>query len=170
MPDLLRALREFDGKTTSVLLDIRARFGAGDGFLADLATLIACPDGAVSDGATWLIKNSAENGVVPGGSARAAIIARLDGVTRWQAALHLCQTVEFLDLTSDEARRFATWAAEFLDHERPFLRAWSMAAFQHAAQRAPDLADPAEAALRRAEGDASASVRARARKMRALKS
>lgn len=167
MTELLEALQAFDGKATSMLSEARTRFGDRTDFLGELAALIASQEGSVADGATWLIKNCAENGAVPGPAETAAIVARLDAVPTWQAALHLCQTAAFFTFTPDQARRFAEWAAQFLDHKRPFLRAWSMDALQHAAKHAPDLAPRAETALIRAENDGSASVRARARKIRA---
>ena len=167
MSELLKALLAFDGKATSSLLEARSRFGTNADFLGQLAALVGSQEGSVSDGATWLIKKCAESGVVPGPPEMAAIVARPDAVPTWQAALHLCQTAEFFTFTSDQARRFAEWSAQFLDHERPFVRAWSMNALQHAARQAPDLAPLAETALVRAENDDSASVRARARKVRA---
>ena len=167
MSDLLQALRAFDGKAVSMLSEARMRFGGQPDFLSELVALIGSQEGAVSDGATWLIKNCAESGVVPGPRQVAAIVARLDAVATWPAALHLLQTAEYFAFTPDQARRFAEWATRFQGHERPFLRAWSMSALQHAAKRAPDLAPLAEAALVLAEEDGSASVRARARKIRA---
>ena len=167
MSELLQALRAFDGKAISILSEARARFGRRADFLGELAALVGSQEGSVSDGATWLIKNCAESGVVPGPPEVAAIVARLDAVTTWGAALHLCQTAEFFAFTSDQARRFAEWATQFRDHKRPFLRAWSMNALQHAARCAPDLAPLAQKALAHAEEDGSASVRARARHVRA---
>ena len=167
MSELLEALRAFDGKATTILSEARARFGGSADFMGELAVLIASQEGSVSDGATWLIKNCAESGVGPGPPETAAIVARLDAVPSWQAALHLCQTAEYFAFTPRQARRFAEWAALYLDHERPFLRAWSMNALQHAARQAPDIAPLAETALVLAEKDGSASVRARARKFRA---
>ncbi len=167
MSDLLRALRAFDGKAVSTLSEARKCFGGRADFLGELAALVGSPEGSVSDGATWLIKDCAESGVVPGPPEVAAIVARLDAVSTWPAALHLCQTAEFLAFTPDQARRFAEWATPYRDHDRPFLRAWSMNALQHAARIAPDLASVAEATLVQAEKDSSASVRARARKVRA---
>ena len=151
MSELLKALLAFDGKATSSLLEARSRFGTNADFLGQLAALIGSQEGSVSDGATWLIKKCAESGIVPGPPETAAIVARLDAVPTWQAALHLCQTAEFFTFTSDQARRFAEWSAPFLDHERPFVRAWSMNALQHAARQAPDLAPLAETALVRAD-------------------
>lgn len=167
MSELLQILRAYDGKAVSILSEARARFGGDADFLARLAALIGSEERFVSDGATWLIKNCAENGITPGPPEIATILARLDAVPTWQAALHLCQTAEFFAFTPDQAQRFADWAAQFLDHERPFLRAWSMDALHHAATHVPDLAPLVETALCRAENDGSASVRARARKITA---
>ena len=169
MSELLHALRAYDGKDASQLSEFRARFGGSAGFLGDLATHVGAPEGAVSDGATWLIKDCAEAGMCPGPSETPAILARLDAVTSWQSALHLCQTAAFFAFSTAEARQFADWASRFLDHKRPFLRAWSMNALQEAAAQAPELRPRADAALARAEADASASVRARARKVRAAR-
>lgn len=167
MSDLLQALRAFDGKSTSGLSEVSTRLGGSPGLLADLTGLIVSEEGFVSDGATWLIKKCAESGVVPGPTEIAVIVARLDAVPTWQAKLHLCQAAECFVFTPDQAQRFADWAARFLDHERPLLRAWSMSALQQSAKQAPDLAPRAEAALIAAESDTSASVRARARQVRA---
>lgn len=167
MSDLLQALRAFDGKETSGLSEIRGRLGGSSGFLGDLSAHVGAPEASVSDGATWLIKDCAENGLVPGPLETAAIMERLDAVASWQAALHLCQTAEHFKFSPAEARQFADWASRFLDHKRPFLRAWSMSALQQVAKQAPELAPRAEAALAVAEHDPSASVRARARKVRA---
>ena len=154
MSELLRNLRKFDGKDTSVLSNIGMQFSGDADFLERLVSLVDSQEGFVADGATWLIKNCAESGVVPGPREIAAIVARLDAVPTWQAVLHLCQSAAFFAFTPDQARRFGDWAARFRDHERPFLRAWSMTALQHAARRAPDLAPLARTALSRAEEDA----------------
>lgn len=167
MSELLQALRAFDGKATTLLTEAHARLGGNPGFLAELAELIGSQEGSVSDGATWLIKTCAESGRLPGPSETGIIVSRLDDVSSWQTVLHLCQTAAHLPFTPEQARRFADWVAQFLGHDRPFLRAWSMAALQHAATHAPDLAPQARAALDRAENDRAASVRARARKIRA---
>lgn len=165
--DLLEILRTFDGKAVSILSEARTQFGDNANFLSELAALIGSDEAYVADGATWLIKDCAENGMVIKPKVIAVIIDRLDAVPSWQAALHLCQAADFFVLTPSQARRFGEWAAGFLDHQRPFLRAWSMSALQHTARRTPDLAGLAETALTNAEQDRSASVRARARQVRA---
>ncbi|MEQ9444005.1 MAG: hypothetical protein RJS98_00450 [Rhodospirillaceae bacterium] len=150
-----------------MLSEARAQFGDDKKVLKKLATLVDSQEGSVADGATWLIKDCAESGVVPSPSDVAEIVSRLDAIPTWQAALHLCQCAAFFDFTPDQARQFAGWVEQFRDHERPFLRAWSMDALHHTAKQAPDLAPRAARALSIAEKDKAASVRARARNVRA---
>lgn len=164
MSELEKALKAYDGKAVSILSEVRARLGAADVFLLELSEFISCHEGFVADGATWLIKHSAEDGVEIGPRETAAIIERLSTVRSWQAVLHLCQIAKFLRFSPDQARTFAHWASHYLDHKRPFLRAWSMDAIQHAALSASDLSDLAESALAQATRDTAASVRARSRK------
>jgi len=159
-----QALQAYDGRKISILSEVRARFDGKNKFLPELIALIGSQNSFVSDGATWLIKNCAEDGVEMKLSVVETIIARLDAVTTWQSALHLCQTVKHLHFTPDQARRFAEWATPLLEHQRPFLRAWSMDALQHIAVLATDIAPLAHKALDRATRDQAASVRARARK------
>jgi hypothetical protein len=166
MSGLLQSLRAYDGKAISILSEARAQLGDDGNLLKKLVTFVDSQEGSVAEGATWLIKNCAESGVVPSPSEVAAVVSRLDAVPTWQAALHVCQTAQFLEFTPDQARQFAQWAARFLAHERPFLRAWSMDALQHTAVQASDLAPLAERALSNAEKDKAASVRARARNAR----
>ena len=167
MSELLNALRAYDNKATTILSEANTRLGESADFTKELATFIDSQEAFVANGATWLIKHRAESGIVPKPGEVVAIVSRLDAVNSWQAALHLCQSAELLPFTPDQARQFAEWAVRFLEHERPFLRAWSMSAIQCAAQRAPDLAKLAQDSLAHAEKDEAASVRARARKIRA---
>lgn len=169
MSDLIAALREFDGKAVTILSEARARFSGDPHFMGELVSHIDSPEEHVANGATWLIKDCLDSGVVLGPKQSEALVARLEAVPTWQAALHLCQVAELIALTPNQARCFGEWAARFLDHERPFLRAWSISALQHVAQHAPDLLARAETALAEAEKDTSASVRARMRKIKARK-
>lgn len=170
MSDLLKALRKFDGKAVTILSEARARFGGDPDFMGELVSYIDSQEPYVADGATWLIKDCLESGLVLKPKEVEALVARLETAPSWQAALHLCQVTEFLKMTPKQAGCFGEWAARFLDHERPFVRAWSMSTLQHVAQQAPDMTARAETALAAAERDTSASVRARARKIKARKS
>ena len=165
--ELSELLKRYDGKDVSVLKETVKRFQPGDFDLAFLAPLIVSREAFVSEGATWLLKACAENGQTPNPKVITAIVANLDQVTAWQAALHICQMAALCEFTAGQARRFADWASQYLTHQRPFMRAWSMHALQCVKRYDSSLTQSAEAALRQAELDPSASVRARARRIRA---
>lgn len=163
MTKLEDALEDFDGKATSLLSEIKARFGDGPAFIDDLIRLAESASGHVSAGATWLIKNLLEDGGRLSEAQANALLGRLDGISDWQAQLHVCQSLQYLDVPAELAGACAAWLTPILRSDRPFLRGWSMDALQHLASRAPELEDSAAAALRAAETDPAASVRARAR-------
>lgn len=166
MKALRNALENFDGKAVSMLSEIRAQFGGRKTFVAELAALAGDDDAAVSDGATWLIKNLLEEGVRLTKAQTATLLDRLDDITTWQAQLHVCQSVRHLDVPARQSDAFADWLTPLLRSDRPFLRAWSMDALQRLAAGNAELKARAAAALDAAEQDPKASVRARARRWR----
>lgn len=166
MSALREALKSFDGKAISLLAEARAKFGDRPRFLSELVRLAADDEAQISSGATWLIKDHLDHG--DGLTARQTedLMGSLDAVTSWQAQLHICQSVRRLEMPPHLARACADWLTPLLCSDRPFLRAWSMDALQHLAGQSADLAARAEAALKAAEDDPAASVRARARHWR----
>ena len=166
MNTLEAALKSYDGKATGILSEIRASFGGRPAFLAELVRLAAHDDAPVSDGATWLIKNLLEDGVRLTRSQTEDLVGRLKAMSSWQAQLHICQSVRYLEASAPLADACADWLTPLLQSDRPFLRAWSMDALHHLAVRSANLAGRAEAALDAAEQDPAASVRARARRWR----
>ena len=166
MATLRDALRSFDGKAVSILSEIRAGFDGRETFVAELVSLAGDDEGAVSDGATWLIKNLLDEGASLTPSQTEDLIGRLDAITTWQAQLHICQMVPHLEMPEPLTDACADWLTGLLNSDRPFLRAWSMDALQQCAVRRATLAGRSEAALAAAEQDPAASVRARARSWR----
>ncbi len=166
MNALYEALKDFDGKAMTILSEARAALGGRRSFVSDLVRLAAHEEANVSVGATWLIKDHLENGGRLTPARTKTLVGRLDAISSWQAELHVCQSVQYLEPSPEQARACADWLTPLLRSERPFLRAWSMDALQHLAQRNNDLAARAEAALNEADDDPAASVRARARNLR----
>lgn len=166
MTTLEDALRRFDGKAVTILSEARAVFGDRRTFLTELVQLAGHEEPNVSDGATWLIKASLEDGIRLSSSQVEELFGRLDAVSSWPAQLHICQSIQHLEISVHQASAFADWLTPLLASDRPFLRAWSMDALQHLAKQNPTLAERAAAALNAAENDGAASVRARARNWR----
>lgn len=163
MGTLDEALKNYDGKTTTILSDIRAAFGSRQTFLSDLVLLVVHEDARISEGATWLIKALLDDGVRLTPRQTEDLIGHLDAISSWQAQLHICQSVRHLETSAHLTDACADWLTLFLRSDRAFLRAWSMDALQHLALRSAKLAGRAEATLDAAEQDPAASVRARAR-------
>lgn len=166
MSALFEALCEFDGKAVSILSEAQAQFGASASFLPELVDLASRQTEHIADGATWLIKNCLEKGERLTPETTAILFSNLNEVTTWQAQLHVCQSFAYLEIPSPAATNTAAWLDGLLQHKRPFLRAWSMDAYQHLAIQHPSLEARAEVALAEAERDQSASVKARARHAR----
>lgn len=164
--ELERRLLEFDGKAISVLSEARAARRTDANFLDELATFSFDARSAISDGATWILKAELESGTKLPPKVLARIVGSLDKIRSWQAALHLCQSVEMFELSPKQAKPFLKWARTYANHARPFLRAWSCHARVMIGHKFPDMRNEVALALQSAEADDAASVQARARQLR----
>ncbi len=163
MSELLSDLAAYDGKAVTLLSEAEARHGARPGYLSELVAMSACQQAQVCDGATWLLKASAEKGKAPSAEEIGALIDTLPKISSWPAQLHICQMVGLISVPAASAAALADWLSGLLRHERPFIRAWSMSALSSLARQHAEYAAQAAAALQAAKVDGSASVRARAR-------
>ena len=162
--DRLRTrLSAFDGRAMTVLGEIAADFGGADDYPDLLITLAGDASGPVSSGATWLIKSRLEKGARLTDVQTAALCARMDSIEDWSAQLHVCQSVQYLEIGSGEAAGLVRWLKPLLTHKRPFLRAWALDALCHVARRHSGFVCLARDALSNGHDDPAASVRARAR-------
>lgn len=162
--DALRSeLAEFDGKAVSILSEIAAHNSSRASFFDDLIELIPDEEGAISDGATWLIKAHFDDGGALSKSQTDRLVAAAPKTESWQAQLHLCQTIGRCALTPAHAKKLSEWLGPLLSHKRPFLRAWSLDALSALAATDPSLSDRYKTAMAAALNDSAASVRARAR-------
>lgn len=157
-------LAEFDGKAISILGETEAGFGGAENYHACLIELATDAEGHMSGGATWLIKSALENRVELSAELIDNLLARLDKITAWDAQLHICQLVQYLDISEPQARALIPWATPLLDHDRPFLRAWSLDALYRVGQKYPAVVR-INPLIERGLADKAASVRARARNL-----
>ena len=158
------ALDCFDGKAVSLLSEAAVQWSDAPDYLDSLIAL--CGDDApmVQSGASWLLLDHARQGGRLTEARLAALGTRLGGLQDWSGVLHVLQLLEYQPVPPDDVSPFADLARQHLDHDRPFLRAWSVSALCRLATRHPHLLAEAEAAHRAALDDPAASVRARARK------
>lgn len=165
--DLRLDLLAFDGRNLTALKEIAARHDGDLGYVDGLVALADITDRQVSHGATWLVKAYLEEGGEVTKSQSRMLISKLETVENWASQLHLCQVVRYLRPSAQEAEAIVRWLWPLLSHDRPFLRAWSLDALCHIAADYFAYADRAEEALNSASGDPAASVRARAKNLRA---
>ena len=159
-------LLAFDGWALTVLGEIDADCSKQDGYLDLLLSLCGEPEGAVSNGATWLLKSLLEKGEHLSDAQVAALSSQLAAVKDWMAQLHICQSIGHLTVDADSAASVVSWLSPLLSHERPFIRAWALDALCSVAANHPDYLEVARAAHKAASGDAAASVRARCRNIK----
>lgn len=164
--ELEQHLLKFDGRAVTLLSETQTACRGVPGYLGDLAVLSFDPRANVSVAATWIIKAELDNGAKLPPDAMEYIVASLGKIRSWQAVLHLCQSVERLNLTSEQAERFIAWAKFYENHSRPFVRAWSLHARAILGQAFSEYAQEVGLALQTADVDKAASVRARARQLR----
>lgn len=166
IPDeLRRRIAAFDHKSFSMLTEAAAAFGRARTYPGALVDLAADFDGAVSAGATWLIKHHAEAGEPLSPAQCRRLAARLGKITSWDARLHICQSARLLPYPLEAMSVLYAWALPLLEHDRPFVRAWALDLICHLAERDGAYAPSAASALARLARDPAASVRARARNL-----
>lgn len=163
---LEQRLVTYDGKAVSILSEAQAASRNTPNYLYDLVRLCFDPRTTMSDGATWILKAELEAGMDLPSDRVAQIVQSLDHIQSWQAALHIFQSIEYIDVTHEQAVRILDWAKQYAPHARPFLRAWSLHARAVLGQAFPDLKHEVGIALEAAGDDPAASVRARARQLR----
>ena len=157
---LRQALDSFDGNAVSMLSEIDAQFSGSEHYGSAVIALIGDEAPLIQRGASWLLHHGR---LTPQDVASRRLAEQLGVVTDWQAALHLLQFAATAD-TDLPPQSWAPFAKSYLDHKRPFLRAWSMAALCRLAETATSLRPDAKRAHQAALEDKAASVRARARK------
>lgn len=163
--DLLEALSEFDGKALTLLGETNARFEQEPDYLTSLIEISRCDGGHVSSGATWLLKHHLENGDVLTPFEAAGFLSSFPSLKDWQAKLHFCQSLQFVDLSLVDCNALGIWLKCNLSHEKPFLRAWSLDGLVQIGLAHEGHMPDIMAALENAREDCAASVRARARNL-----
>jgi len=157
--ELATAIRESEGRSTTLLSEAAHRYRNEPGYLDALVLLSAQPERDVSDGATWMLKAALQEGRRLSEEQLTTLLAALPAIEAWQAQLHLCQSIAMLGVPKPCRTRLAAWLRDRLDAPRPFLRAWALDALCHLEGKTEETLS----LLDRMSADKAASVRARAR-------
>ncbi len=166
-PDSLHAwLDEYDGRSVSLLSEAEALFGGQADYVDTLIGLAGDGQNHIAGGATWLLKHHVEGGGNLSPEQTAALLANVREAKGWEALLHVCQSIRYLDIETGLAADLVGWVEPLLADQRPFVRAWALDALCAVAERCPAYKEQAGAALEIAANDPGASVRARARRLK----
>lgn len=160
---LQRTLLEHDGKSTAIL-EAAAREHRDDARAAAAAiVLLDSPEGHAATAASWVLKHWLAAGRVLTETEVEDMATRLQRIGSHWAALHLCQSMRFLDVPPASAPAFRTFLEACSRSERPFLRAWGTDGLVRFSARYPEVERLAKRRLEAALSDPAPSVRARAR-------
>lgn len=163
--DLRTALVAFDGKAISLLSEAAAAHAHAPDYVDQLLMLITDPEPHIGEGASWLIKAHLEAGHRLTDVQSGALLDGLDADLAWPTALHILQSVQYLDGgEAADVRRLAAIEV-YTRHERAFVRAWALDAYVRLAAPHPDQKKQIARLLEQGHADPAASVRARARRL-----
>lgn len=162
---LRNRLAAFDGNAVSYLSELQAQDPDPETLTERLIQVLGDADEMVQRGATWILFDQMKAGASISEADWRRIADRVIPIGDWQAALHLLQMLSFQSPPADTSKQFADFAAPYLEHKRPFLRAWSISALVTLASEDSELTETARKAVQIGLADPAASVRARARKV-----
>ena len=160
--ELREELAAYDGKSPTILSEIAVRHRGGARFLTELVALASDVEPVISAGATWIIKAELERGQRLSPQDVLHLASSLDGVTAWQAQLHICQSIGRVAVPEEAAPALEQWLTALLNAPRPFVRAWALDALC----RLRGASVETDALLEHMEKDKAASVRARVRNLK----
>lgn len=165
---LRESLAEFDGRALTLLGEAEAQFGGDPDYVDALIVLAADRGGAISAGATWLLKSALEKGRTLSVPQVQRLCGQLTSLTAWDAQLHICQCLANITVPADCGDALAEWLIPLLGHKRPFVRAWALDGLYRLSAQHQEHREAFDDAIADAEQDSAASVRARARNLRRL--
>ena len=163
--ELFEHLLQYDRKDTAILKVLGSTFASDPDYADALVELSSSEHPQVACGATWLLKAFVETGGSLSPSQTRDLISSLEQIAEWDAQLHVCQSVAKLTIPAVSADTLYAWLEKLINHERPFVRAWSIDAFCRLADQHNSFLPNAEKALKRSADDPAASVRARVRNL-----
>lgn len=159
---LREELAQYDGRNPAILSEVSERHRTRQGFLSELIVLAPDDEAVISEAATWILKAEIEDGQALAPHCVEQLILCLNGVTAWQAQLHICQSIGKIDVPHGLVLDLSQWLETLLVAPRPFLRAWALDALCQLQGSSPET----NALLAQMETDDAASVRARVRNLR----
>ena len=163
---LMRALLDFNGKSTQALERFAAAQQLEASLVADLCDFAGGDDRNLQAAATWLLKRFGVTGAELSPGQTETLLRLLLRETGWLPRLHVLQMMDTLVVPSSLASSLMEALATQASGANTFIRAWSVHAAAALADQHPAYRHRFLDLLARAEQDAKPSVRARIRRTR----
>jgi hypothetical protein len=133
--EIKASIMAYDRRSPLVLSEAEAHFRSCKRYPDALISIVDSQDQSVSSGATWMIKSLLKQGQSLSPNQCKALVDRLPNITEWDAQLHVCQLIRYLETSDRNVDSLVDWLQPLLKHRRPFIRAWSLDALCHIAKQ-----------------------------------
>jgi hypothetical protein len=163
MPDLRQILESYDGKSVDPFRLVSETLSPSEENLAQLAQLAESGPRKVQIGSTWVIKHFLETGVRPDADTAARLVELLARVEQNESALHLLQSLPYLELPPDSRAPLDRRLRQLIHADSTFVRAWAYNGLAVLARLEPDHRDEVRDFLSQALESERPAVKARIR-------
>ena len=143
------------------VLEIYGRYAHTPSFISELTLLIS--QETTQSGATWLLKHYLEAKQPLGQAYINEIYRALPLLVKWDAKLHVLQSIQFMPIANSVNGRLHTFFHACLTEKNKFVRAWAYNGFYELALQHLEYIAEAQTLLESAQQEEAASVKARVR-------
>ncbi len=158
-----RALAEYDGVQVRSLRPIVSIIAPPTDVMAHIIARCRDEDPRIQSGASWLIKTFLESGTRLSPSQVQALVATYADTESWDACLHHCQAMRWMDIPQEALPTVGDFLGRCLSVPEAGVRAWACDALFQVTRSDPTLLASTAAVLQDAVDDPAPSVRARAK-------
>ncbi|MGF1454568.1 MAG: hypothetical protein ACFB6R_04245 [Alphaproteobacteria bacterium] len=161
--DIDHALEAYDGTQVRTLRAVVSIVTPPAEVMAHIISRCREQDPRIQSGASWLIKTFLEAGTRLTVPQIHALVATYAATECWDACLHHCQSLRWIDVPEDALPTVGDFLGRCLSGPEPSVRAWACDALFQVTRSDPGLLANTAAILQDAEHDPAPSVRARAK-------
>ena len=160
---LRRAVCAWDGKSATAIAAVHERHRTERGFVSGLIDLLSEPD--AQRGASWLLKHHLDSGKRLNSAQARKVYHALAGLAHWESCLHLLQSLQYLNVASDDRTLVEGFVRRCLGQDNKFVRAWAYDGLYRLAAQYADLTEEVDKIFDMAMRDEAPSVKARIRRL-----
>lgn len=151
-------------KSKQDIANIYTKYSSNSGFIDELIKIAA--DRNHSDGASWLIKHSLEDGATLNTAQINKFCDLCHLELAWQSVLHLLQILQFMTVPASHKHQMMAFIRQNTEHENKFVRAWAYNGLYEIAMTYDEFRDGLSVVLDAAEETEPPAVKARIRNIK----